>query len=59
MQDPAVAVRNNEWIPIRQIDLIHIIAIGMFFDLGRDVDAEAHGERHLCTGRKCLRQSGR
>ena len=44
MQQPSVTERHDEWIPIGKVDLVQIVAVGMFSDLGRDRDAEAHTE---------------
>src|SRR6266498_885112 len=56
MEEPPVAVRNNERIPIRQVDLIYIKAIRMILDLNRDLNAEAHRDCGLRTRIERLRQ---
>src|SRR5687768_8013730 len=56
MQNPAVPIRDNEGIPVRQVDLIHVITIGMLFCFWWNGYSEAHGENRLGIRRERLRQ---
>ena len=56
MKNPSVAVGNDERIPIREIDLVHIKAIRMIFDFHGDVDPKAHGEGERSIRRERLWQ---
>ena len=47
-------IGHHERVPIRQVDLVHIVAIRVFLDLGGQRDAEAHAQRGMCARRKRL-----
>ena len=56
VQDPAVSIGHDERIPVRQVELVHVVAVRVVLYLGGEVDAEAHANRCLRARCQGLRQ---
>jgi hypothetical protein len=47
VQYPAIDIRHDKGIPVRQVKLVHVVAVGSGLELDRDIYAETHAESHL------------